>query len=236
MKKFSDFPPVRRDGLFLLRRPVATLAALDVDRLNKAAGVDLKCYIPQLLKWLNFSLKMNAAPKVKDVIAHLEQIAATSRTLAGLLSNSKTTAIAIVGASLATDEVEEINFDEVDGEEKIAKLRESILALADCASSHAMELRPAKQGIGAPKDIFLRLLVPHVCEIYDAASGKKNVGAYYHAVEERYRGPIVDLTCELLAQAKNVGVTDYSRSAVAQKIITYRRPSRVRRRTAAARG
>lgn len=231
MKKFSDFPPVRHDGLFLLRRPVATLAALDVARLNEAAGVDLKCYVPQLLKWLNFCLKWDAAPKVKDVIAHLEQIAKTSRDLAGLLSNSKTTAIAVVGAVLAADEVEDImTLDEGDGEKKIAKLRESILALADYASSNAMELRPAKQGIGAPKDIFLNLLVPKVCEIYDAASGNNNVGAYYHASEERYRGPIVDLTCELLAQAKNVGVTDYSRSAVAQKIITYRRRSRVRLR------
>lgn len=233
MKKFSDFPPVRHDGLFLLRRPVATLATLDVDRLKAAAGVDLKYFVPQLLKWLNFCLKWDAAPKVKDVIAHLEQIAKTSRDLAGLLSNSKTTAIAVAGASLAADEVEDINLDEGDGEEKIAKLRESILALADCASSNAMELRPAKQGRGQPKDIFLNLLVPSVCEIYDAASGNNNVGAYYHAGEERYRGPIVDLTCELLAQAK---VADYSKGAVAQKIITYRRQSRLRRRAAAVRG
>jgi len=155
MKKFSDFPSVRHDGLFLLSRPVVTLAALDVDRLNEAAGVDLKCYVSELLKWLNFCLKWDAAPKVKEVIAHLEQIATTSRTLAGLLSNSNTTAIAVVGASLAADEVEDIiTLNGGEGEKRIAKLRESISDLADYASSNAMELRPAKTGSRTTKGYF----------------------------------------------------------------------------------
>lgn len=229
MKKFSDFPPVRFDGLFLLRRPVATLAALDVDRLNEAARVDLKCHVPQLLKWLNFCLKWVAAPRVEDVIDHLEQIAGTSRILADLLSKNETTANAVVGAFLAADEAEEITLlEEGDGERKIAKLRESISALAD-ASSNAMELRSTTQGRGRRRDIFLNLLVSRVCEIYDTAGGNA-VGAY-HASEGEYRGPVLDLICELLTQAKNVGIVsgrlaNYSKGAIAQKIIKYRRSRR----------
>lgn len=227
MKKPYDLSPVRRDALFLLRRPVATLTTLDVDRLNQAAGVDLKCHIPELLKWLNFCLKWAAAPRVKDVIVHLEQIADTSRALADLLSKDETTAVAVVGAFLAADEVEDIILlEEGDGEKKIAKFRETISALADHASSSAMELRSTTQGRGRPKGIFLNLLVPRVCEIYDAASGGNSTGAYYHVREEEYRGPVLDLVWELLAQAK---MMNYTKGAVAQKIKAYRRSQKARK-------
>lgn len=230
MKKFSDLSPVRFDALVLLRHPVATLEALDVDRLNEAAEVDLKCHVPQLLKCLNFCLKWGAAPKVNDVIAHLKRIAESSRTLADLLSKNETTAIAVLEAFLAADEAEDITLLEGGyGEKKIAKLRESILGLADHASSIAMEFRPTTRGRGKRKGVFLNLLIPKVCEIYDAASGNNRVGAYYHAGEGEYRGPVLDLICELLAQAKTVGVPNYSRGAVAQKIKAYRRSQKARK-------